>query len=133
MLINSATNSTLPGLTVADIGQFYVVYTDPNGCISTSQTVTVAAGPSSELYIFPNPTNGKFGLRFENKPSQMVALKVYDLKGTIVVDRKALTGNNKYSLIDVGEGSKLHSGIYIVEIRDMNGTIIGTRQIVVQH
>ncbi len=131
-VIAGASGSTLPNLTVIDAGVYRVVYTDPNGCTSTSADITIAAQQSDNLYVYPVPNNGQFIVRYYNTANEQLNLRVIDAKGSLVYQSKILT-TVPYSTInvDLRNGRVLASGIYIVEVRRADGRLAGSRRIVV--
>jgi hypothetical protein len=82
--VPGVTGPVLANLTVDDAGTYRVVYTDPNGCTSTSVNIEVSAAVSSELLVYPNPNDGRFQVRFYNQVNEEVTLSVYDAKGARV-------------------------------------------------
>ena len=126
-----ATGSLLTGLTVDDIGTYRVTYTDPNGCVSTSADVVVTGQASDKLWVYPNPNNGRFQVRFYNTPGENATVRVFDGKGAKVFEKTVVTGIN-YTRIDVQLNNPVPSEFYIVELVNGSGQRIGTKKIIVQ-
>lgn len=127
--IAGATGSTLTGLTVNDIGTYQVTYTDPNGCVAVSATLTVSGLPTTTFYVYPNPNSGQFQIRFYNQPNENVTVKVFDSKGGLVYQRTHGT-TVPYSNIDVNL-SRLPQGSYLVQVLNSSGGIVGAKWIIV--
>jgi len=127
--IPGATGASLAGLTVNDIGTYKVVYTDPNGCVATSADIVVSAQQSAHFYVYPNPNDGLFHIRFYNQANEQVTVNLYDSKGALVYNRKTIT-TTPYTDITV-DISNLPAGTYTVELRNASGKSIGAKKIIV--
>ena len=129
--IPGATSLVLSGLTVDDIGVYTAVYIDINGCTMTSASLEITGEPLIRLFIYPSPTNGQFQVRFNNTPGQHVVVNVYDSKGRLVIKQSETTGIPYTSIhLDL---SNHQSGVYLVEVWDINGARIGVGKVVVSH
>jgi hypothetical protein len=82
----------------------------------------------SGLNLFPNPTDGNFGILFDLKQSETVSIAVYSLDGRL--SKQLLTGvlfnagsfSQSFNLID------LPSGIYLLKMNVGNSTV--TRKLI---
>ncbi|RFC54238.1 alkaline phosphatase D family protein [Brumimicrobium aurantiacum] len=77
--------------------------------------------------VYPNPSSGQFTLGLTNNTEEVIDLKVFDLKGRLVLD-KAMnipSGNHKI-VFNLDKESK---GVYILKINSKNGTL-STRKLV---
>jgi len=130
--IAGATSQTLGPLTVADIGNYRVVYTAPTGCVGTSADLAVTGLASPNLYVYPNPNRGQFTVQFYNQSNEEVTLRVIDAKGALVYQRKYAT-TLPYTNINVNlaDGRIVAAGVYVVDVLDSSGRQIGTRKIIV--
>jgi len=130
--IAGATSQTLGPLTVADIGNYRVVYTAPTGCVGTSADLAVTGLASPNLYVYPNPNRGQFTVQFYNQSNEEVTLRIFDAKGALVYQRKYAT-TLPYTNINVNlaDGRILTAGVYVVDVLDSGGRQIGTRRIIV--
>ena len=127
----SNTGSSISGISVDQLGTYKLTYTDPNGCTSTSGTITISAQPSDNLYVYPIPNNGQFTVRFFNQPNESATIRVFDSKGAKYYERTVVMGNS-YSTIEVDLGTNVSSGVYIVELVNGQGKRVATRSIVVR-
>jgi hypothetical protein len=127
--IAGATGASLVGLTVSDQGSYRVRYTDLNGCISTSADMVVSPKQSDGLFVYPNPNDGLFHVRFYNQANEQITLNLYDAKGALVY-RRMVTTTLPYTDITV-DISNLPAGIYLVELRDATGKQVGAKRIFV--
>ncbi len=132
VLISGAISNSLVNLSVDDIGTYKVIYTDPNGCVSTSADLVISAQQSGNLYVFPNPNSGHFHVRFYNQLNEPATLRVYDSRGAMVYQKKFIT-TTPYSSLDVNlEARATPNGIYLVEVRNGTGILIGAKRIIVE-
>jgi hypothetical protein len=117
--------STLSGETNQDYipiinGDYYVIYTDGNGCWSSSDTLNVNSVSVQEynnhfiLDIFPNPNNGKFTINFSVPSSGEISLEIINGLGSAIF---------RMDNVDINKFGQLHldisgesSGIYFMII-----------------
>ncbi len=130
-VLTGHTGSSWSGLTVDDIGTYKVVYTDANGCVNTSADLVVSGQPTDKLYVYPNPNDGQFQVRFYNQPNESATIRVFDAKGAKVFEQVAVT-TTAYTRIDVDLGPTIASGVYVVEAVNSSGKRVGAKQIVVR-
>jgi hypothetical protein len=130
--LTGATGSSIGPLTVDNIGTYYAIYTDLNGCVSRSNDIIVSGAVSCCIYVYPNPNNGQFHVRFYNLPYEVITVTIYDLRGARIY-RKTLIGNaTPYTDIQVNLSNYIMAGgTYIVEVRGNNGTLIKSKQVIV--
>jgi len=130
--IAGATGNSLNGLTVDDQGTYRVRYTDPNGCISTSADLVVSATPTDFVFIYPNPNDGLFHVRFYNAINETATISIFDAKGALAFRRVVTTGN-PYTDITVDLAGRNASGVYTVEVRGDGGRLIGAKQLFINN
>ncbi len=130
-LIFGATGNTLTGITVTELGTYSVVYTDPNGCATTSAGFNVFSKPAPGLFIHPNPNNGDFRITFPNTVNEEATVSVYNSRGAIIYQQKFKTGTSSYSKVEVDLGAVPNNGILMAEIRNAKGVRIGSATVVI--
>ncbi len=97
----------------------YAVEVTKNGCIDTSQCVTIISvgipSPTIEnISIYPNPNNGSFKLIVNNNAVKSII--IYNLQGKLI---KYITNpNNDYNI-----HLKVDPGLYILKVQSINETI----------
>lgn len=130
--IAGATGASLAGLTVDDIGAYRCRYTDLNGCIATSADMVVSGQTSDNLYVYPNPNNGHFHIRFYNQANEDATVRVFDMRGALVYQKKVVT-TLPYTDIDMDLTSSriISTETYLVEVRGSNGRLIGSKKIII--
>jgi subtilisin-like proprotein convertase family protein len=130
-LVPPVTGNTLSNLGVDNAGTYRAVYTDLNGCVSTSADLIVSAEPSIQLYVAPNPNFGQFWVRYYNQIGEKLNLTVYNSNGARVYQKSVVT-TLAYTKIDVDLGINA-PGIYIVELRNSAGQLLAYKRIIVGH
>jgi|GEM_PF-1637518 len=124
-----------PGLTIGvdGIGTYSVRITDVNGCTNTSGTIVIGDSTSGRVFIYPNPTTGRFGVRYNPVHNGITPF------GVVVRDALGkLVWNQQYTLgipfapmnVDL---SNMASGVYWVEVVDIDNNRLAVGRVVVGH
>jgi hypothetical protein len=130
--IPGATGSTLGPLSVSDQGTYRVVYTAPTGCVGTSADLVISAQASNFVWIYPNPNNGIFNVRFFNRPGEEVTVRVFNALGQQMYDRKVLTAAAYTTIqVDLANNRLVTSGVYVVVLYDSNGNRVESRKLII--
>ncbi|MCP9749438.1 GEVED domain-containing protein [Ferruginibacter sp. HRS2-29] len=133
--IAGATTNTIAGLDVDDLGTYTVRVTDGNGCTSTSNAVTIVDSATTKLFIYPNPSNGQFHVRYHDLNTSPTfqgprTLTIYDAKGARVFWKTySITAPYADMFVDLSNNGK---GIYTVDLTDFNGNRIKTGRVLIQ-
>ncbi|MEO7924831.1 MAG: HYR domain-containing protein [Chitinophagaceae bacterium] len=130
-LVATTTVPSYGPLTIDQLGTYRVVYTDANGCVATSANLDVSGAASDALWVYPNPNHGDFQVRFNNQPGEDATINIYNAGGQKVYQRSLVTGSTTYTQIDVSLGVK-SDGVYIVQVVNGSGKILGSRRIIVR-
>jgi len=130
--IPGVTGSVLGPLGVDDIGTYSAVYTDPNGCIMTSANLVVSGLASENLWVYPNPNQGNFQVRYYNQNNETLTLNIYNAAGQRVF-QKAFVTSTAYTRIDVDMTGGFSEGVYIVEVINGAGKQVGAKRVIVRH
>lgn len=118
--------TVIPGATgrsvLADVntngpGKYSVVVTDINGCVATSSEIDVKAMASNQLFIYPNPNDGRFTVRWYSYWTyERFIVTITNMTGAVVVKKEFNSNNNYYPMQFDLRG--LATGIYIVHAFD---------------
>ena len=112
------------------LGTYSVRVTDVNGCSKITDDVTFTALPTSQLFIYPNPTSGAYYVTyFMPQVNTPVTIVVIDMMGRRIVERHEIT-SSPYTRFDFSN-SKLATGVYVVEFRNSGGQRLAAGQLVV--
>ncbi len=130
-IIAGATGSSLTGLTVDDAGSYHLVYTDPNGCVSTSAVLVVSSMATGGFLVYPTPNNGHFHIRFFNTVGEAAFVSIYDTKGALVYRRQYNT-TLAYTQLDISV-PHLPAESYLVTVHGAGGRKIGAKWVSITH
>jgi hypothetical protein len=113
-------------------GAYTATITDINGCANSSNAITITDTVYNYTFIYPNPNNGHFNVRFEGVPYNGLPrkLSMYDSKGArVYVKDYAIT--TSYQIMEVSV-EKFSSGVYMVVLSDASGTTLATGKVLIQ-
>ncbi len=130
--ITGVTGAVLGPLSVDDIGTYNARYTDLNGCVATSGNIVVSGQPGENLWVYPNPNQGVFQVRYFNMNNEALVLNIYNALGQRIYQRNFVT-TTAYTRMDVDLGTRFSEGVYIVEVVNSAGKQVGGRRIIVRH
>lgn len=95
------------------MGQYTLIVYDANGC-SATQSYQVDKVKDYKTSIYPNPSDGRFNLSFDNLEASSYELKVFDSHGILVYERNNdITAVLQTEVIDLSDKGK---GIYFIKI-----------------
>jgi len=116
----NVTGNTFP-VTVEGLGSYQVSLIDANSCTNESAIVTINAKPSSSLFIYPSPNDGRFTVSYYNAGggNTKQSVTVYDSKGARVYV-KVFTFSGPYELHDIDIRGRSR-GVYFIVVGDANG------------
>ncbi|MBK8953174.1 MAG: hypothetical protein IPM85_13825 [Chitinophagaceae bacterium] len=98
-------------------------------CSALSSPITIDAGVSSRLFIFPTPNDGNFTVSYYNNGGTATqrSLVIFDSRGSQVYN-KVFTVTGLYTLLPVNL-TGANTGIYYVVIGDATGTKLATGKV----
>ena len=121
-------NAVLAGVTtssyVVDIdhlGDYKVRVVDVNGCVNTSNTVSITDSLSGRVFIYPNPNAGVFQVRYNPIHNSVTpyGLNIIDALGKRVLSQQYTLGV-PYAPMFVNLNN-YSTGVYWVEVVDIDG------------
>ena len=120
----SGGNAGTLSVDVDGLGDYQLRVTDVNGCTNISNTVNISDSVSANCFLYPNPSNGRFQVRYHSVANNVLprSVTIYDSKGTRVMTQR-FTIVAPYARMDV-DLRPYGKGVYWVEIGDLNGTRI---------
>ena len=129
VLLNGQHSNTLVVITS---GNYSAIAVDINGCSGNSNVINIRDSIISYSFIFPNPNEGKFQVRYNNvaNSGQSLILAIYDSKGSRVY-QKSVTITSSYQLIDVN-ATKLSKGLYFLALYNADGKIVETGKVEIE-
>jgi hypothetical protein len=115
---------------VDKVGSYTVRVTTPSGCSATSAIRRITAGASANVWVAPNPSTGRFQVRFYSRATVFNfkrTLLVYDTRG-VLVHSVTVPITGPYSVIDVDLTAKPR-GMYFLFLRKENEEKLGAGRI----
>ncbi len=119
--VSGGTNATLT-IDVDGIGDYSLRVTDVNGCSNTSGIISVTDSVSGKVFIYPNPNNGQFQVRYHsvaNNSGLPRGINVYDARGKRVLTQSYSIAT-PYARMDVDLRNH-GAGVYWIEVVDASG------------
>ena len=109
-------------VTVDGLGDYKLRVVDVNGCVNTSNEVSLKDSVSGKVFIYPNPNSGQFQVRYHsvsNNTNLPRGINVYDSRGKrILTQNYSITA--PYARMDVNL-SNYSTGVYWIEVVDVVG------------
>ncbi len=127
--ISGASGTTLGPIGVNGIGAYRAVYTDPNGCVTSSAVLDITAMPSNGLWVYPVPNTGTFNIRFYNQTGESATVKIYNAMGQEVYQQKLILGIAYSNIVVNMDGAP--AGTYIVKVVNSSNVELAARRIVI--
>lgn len=131
VVIPTATTNSIT-VTIDGLGLYSATVVDVNGCTNTSDGFEITDSVSTKLFVFPNPNNGQFQVRYYSIAGNSLprTLLIYDSKGALVLNKTYLVGK-PYDQMDV-DFSRLGAGIYVINLLDYSGKRLAFGKVVVK-
>ncbi len=131
-LTGGNTSAVVSNITVDEgIGTYYTIYTDPNGCVVKSADYIISGQPTNNMWVYPNPSNGFFQVRYYNQINEEATVMVFNATGQLMYQR-ALTTRLAYSAIVVDMTNRSYtSGVYIVKVVSRTGRELAAKRVVI--
>jgi hypothetical protein len=125
------TGTTL-SVTLDELGSYSVTGTGPGGCTGQSNSLSILDSATSKIFIYPNPNNGQFQVRYYNpvNPGTTNYIRIFDAKGTKVFEKQySVVRSYDQMFADIRARG---TGIYLVELSDANGKRLSTTRVLIQ-
>ena len=101
-------------------------------CTSLPASITISDSASNNLFIYPNPNNGRFTVSYNNPGGNSTTqiLSVYNSAGALVYT-KSYAVLQPYQLLDV-DMRKNAAGVYYVVLSDASGKRVKVDKVVIR-
>ena len=131
-LLPGATSSSIP-VNIDGLGTYRLRVTDGRGCSNLSNLVTVADTASTLLFIYPNPSNGQFQVRYyqAGNSTTMRTLNIYDARGARIFTKQYTTSGG-YQQMNINIGFRPSPGTYFADLRAQSGKRLASAAIRIQ-
>ncbi|MBL0145728.1 MAG: T9SS type A sorting domain-containing protein [Chitinophagaceae bacterium] len=133
VLVTGATANQLL-VNVDQLGSYTARVTTAQGCTALSNAVVINAAKLDNVFVYPNPNNGQFKIRYYSGATNFGFLRsviIYDSKGAKIYS-KAIPITAPYSTMDI-DIRNYPKGIYMVVIGDDRGNQIVQAKVEVLH
>jgi hypothetical protein len=130
IVVPGAAGSSLT-VNIDGIGTYTARVTTAAGCTALSNSVEISYSISTPIWVYPNPNQGRFQVRYYNAQGGQTKVVIYNALGQRVFIQRVVTGP-AYARVDVNL-SGAAAGIYTVEVLDGNDIRIGVAQVVISH
>jgi subtilisin-like proprotein convertase family protein len=136
-LDGSAISGTASSRTVGIDGQgtYRARVTDVNGCVNTSNNLTIGSEATDRLWIYPNPSEGAFQVRlyYSGTPTERRVVSIFKSNGQLVAEKEftLVSVTNPYLRMDFDLGN-LAAGTYVVKVNNVHTGKIVSGLVVIQ-
>jgi hypothetical protein len=131
-VVTGATGNTL-AVNVDALGSYTARVTTAFSCTALSSALIIKDSATDKVFIYPNPNNGRFSVRYYSSAQNFGFLRMvtlFDSKGAIV-HNKPYTITAPYSVMDINV-KNLGKGIYTLVVSDYFGNRLTEGKVVVQ-
>ena len=109
--------------------------TDINGCVNSSNIITIGSQQSDNLWIYPNPNTGSFQVRlyYNGAIAERRIVRIYNMNSQLVAQKEfdLVSGTPPYLSLQF-DLPKLAAGTYAVKVVDKNSKQITSGLVVIQ-
>lgn len=103
------------------------VYSNGYTRFSDIKQVQLKSSPKPEFKIFPNPSNGIVGIKFDNYQGSELTLEVYNSAGQKILQKQVQTSGSSYHQV-----ATLQSGNYWLKLTDMTTQLSSVNQLFIK-
>ena len=132
-VIIAGANGPTRSVDVDGLGEYQLTVTDVNGCVNSSNKLLISDSISTNCFLYPNPSSGRFQVRYHSVANNSVlprTVTVYDAKGArLLTQTFGITVPYARMDLDLRPYGK---GVYWVEIGDRNGARIAMCRAVIE-
>ncbi len=132
--LTGTTNTRVVG--IDGLGTYQATVTDINGCVNSSNSLTIGAEASDRLWIYPNPSEGAFQVRlyYAGPVTEKRVVSIFKSNGQLVGSKEFTLDNvtSPYLRMDFDLGS-LAAGTYVVKVHNTYTNKVVSGLVVIQH
>ena len=114
------------------LGNYTLKVTNANGCVGTSNVVSISDSTQQKMFIYPNPSTGKFQVRYlsDNNNSSPRKITIFNSAGSKVYSASfVMFGGYTAMNIDL---TSVATGIYYIHLMDNDGKQLATERIFIR-
>ena len=130
IMITGQTGNSI-SVNIDGAGNYNLKIANALGCQSTSNAIIITGASSNKMFVYPNPSTGKFQVRYftEANNLQPLQMAVYNSAGALIYSAKYTIFGN-YTPMDVDLTRHGH-GFYHIKLLDVKGKVLSTETIMV--
>lgn len=108
---------------------FRVKQVYPNGYVrySTTRQLVLESSEKNPFSVYPNPSNGIVGIKFDNILAEEFAVQIFNTQGQTIVNKDLLVSGSSYVQL-----TSLNKGVYWVRITSKKNQVSGVQQILIK-
>ena len=113
-------------------GNYTLRITNSNGCIGTSNVLNISDSAQQKMFVYPNPSTGKFQVRYLSDVNNLSPRKIaiYNSAGSLVYQASfVMFGGYTAMNIDI---TTVSSGLYYIHLLDNEGKQLATERILIR-
>lgn len=101
----------------------------PNGNVKYSITrqLVLESSPEIKFSVFPNPSNGIVGIKFDNISAEEFAMQIYNTQGQIIVTKDLAVSGSSYVQV-----ATLKSGVYWMRLTNKRNQVSSVNQLLIK-
>jgi Ig-like domain CHU_C associated/Secretion system C-terminal sorting domain len=114
------------------LGNYTLKLTNANGCIGTSNIITISDSVQKKMFVYPNPSAGKFQVRYlsDNNNLQPRKITIYNEAGTQVYSASFVMFAG-YTAMNI-DLKNMAAGIYVIHLMDNSGKQLATESLLIR-
>jgi Ig-like domain CHU_C associated/Secretion system C-terminal sorting domain len=131
ILLSGQTGNSV-NATIDALGNYTLKVTNANGCVGTSNVVNISDSAQQKMFVYPNPSNGRFQVRYlsDNNNLSPRKISIYNEAGTQVYTASFVMFAG-YTAMNI-DLKNVASGIYVIHLMDNNGKQLATERILIR-
>ena len=103
------------------------VYTNGYTRFSNIRQVELGNSAGPKFSVYPNPSTGIVGIKFDNNRSGRYALRIFNALGQVIVSKELSVSSSSYNQV-----AKLETGVYWVRLTDKDSNESSVNQIIIK-
>ena len=112
-------------------GLFYFrirqVYVNGFSQFSAIRTVTLKNSYSSDFILYPNPSNGMVGIKFDNNQNEKKIIEIFNSQAQKVLSKEIVVSGTFYQL-----AAPLQKGMYWIRVTDVTSHLYSVNQLFIK-
>jgi Ig-like domain CHU_C associated/Secretion system C-terminal sorting domain len=131
ILLTGQTGNTV-NANIDALGNYTLKVTNANGCVGTSNVVSISDSAQQKMFVYPNPSTGKFQVRYlsDNNNLSPRKMTIFNSAGSKVYSASfVMFGGYTAMNIDL---TSVATGIYYIHLMDNDGKQLASERIFIR-